>query len=249
MSSNSWIVLGLGLMLSAIGCGDSGGGGSAGNGTGGTGTGGTGGGGATATLSGIVSEAGEEGDGPVVEGAAVAVVGSSESTTTNAAGEYTLEVPVGDHFVMASAAGAWGTIELVDVPLGGAEYDFEVLPDALIDEVSEALDEESDTALGLVAVNFDAGENPAIGGETAELSVVPGFSFTFSDEGMPTLSDALLADGSSDLIFVNVPLTDDLAVTPTGAEGWTCVLEAPEAQYPVVAKTLIEVEVLCTEDP
>ena len=253
MRSTSWLVAGLGLCVGLMGCGDSGGG-SAGSGTGGDG-GGDGGGGSGGTvpmtaIQGTVTLAGEGDDPPPAEGATVSVVGTSILTTTDSEGDFTFEVPVGENFLMASAPTNWGTIELIDVPMAGGTFDMEVVPDALVTQIAEGLDEPADTDLGMATVHFDLGDDEPVGGETATLSDILGatFSFAWTAGGLPMLTPSLLPGGLSDLIFVNVAVTSELTASPMGAEGWTCVLESPGTEYPVVAKAITDIEVACTEN-
>ena len=64
------------------------------------------------------------------------------------------------------------------------------------------------------------------------------------------LSDELLPGGGPELWYYNVDPTEELRVTPAGADGVNiCELQFPEAVYPVVGKVITFVELLCTPTP
>jgi hypothetical protein len=102
-----------------------------------------------------------------------------------------------------------------------------------------------DVPVGVVEVNFDPPSG--LGGETATLSEPHGPVSTEDAVGNDVLSEALLFDGGEELTFFNANLTEELIVIPKGVNGVNrCDLEDPGTVYPVVAKFVTDVDVVCT---
>jgi len=102
-----------------------------------------------------------------------------------------------------------------------------------------------DVPVGVVEVNFDPPSG--LGGETARLSEPHGPVSTEDAVGNDVLSEALLFDGGEELTFFNADLTEELTVIPTGVKGVNrCDLEDSGTVYPVVAKFVTDVDVVCT---
>lgn len=249
-----WLIVSVGLTASVVGCGDSGSSGSGGSagaggsaGSGGSaGNGGSGGGGTMVTVTGAVTAATLAGGSVPVEGATVSVVGTSNTTTTDAQGNFSVMAPIGTALFLATAAGHWGSLLADDVPPGGLTgLDPEVIPDALVEGVGAQLGllTPPNPSKGLVAVNFD--EDLTVGGESASIDVNEGGSFIFDDDEDPVLGDTLVAGGGSDVIFINVDVAGSVTATATDASDQACSQEFPDVTYPVQAKVLTELDVVC----
>ncbi|MDH3653955.1 MAG: carboxypeptidase-like regulatory domain-containing protein [Myxococcales bacterium] len=239
------LFLSVGLTLSLVGCGDSESGGSGGTaGSGGSGGAGGSGGSSMVTVTGTVSAAALDGNSTPVEGATVSVVGTSNTATTDAGGNFSVMAPTGTVMFLNTAAGNWGSLFAENVPAGGlAGLDVEVIPDALVDAISDALVTTADTSRGLVAVTFD--ETTTVGGETASISAASETSFVFDDLDEPVEGDTLVAGGGSEVIFFNVDLAGSVSATATSSAFQPCPLEFPSATYTVQAKVLTEIDVFC----
>jgi hypothetical protein len=182
---------------------------------------------ALTTVSGTVIV--DEGD--AAEGATVSWLGSTLSTTTDASGRFSFEVPVGNLFLQASKAGTWGSIELFWTE-GASDLELDIVPDESFEEHFPGID--LDATKGVVEITFN--NHSGMGGESATLSA----------NGM-SMSDELPPGPWPWLGFANVDVTDELTVRPMGAEGVnTCVLQVPGTLYPVRAKFLTGVEAMCT---
>jgi hypothetical protein len=232
----------MGLTFSLVGCGDSATGG-AGSGA----SGGTGGAGTMATVSGTVRAASlDTGLGPVVAGAMVSVGGSSNTTTTDPDGNFSIMAPTGTVMIMTTADGNWGSLFAENVPAGGVTgLDVEVIPDALVGEVAAALEATVDESKGLVAVVFD--DTTTVGGESASISANNELSFIFNAADEPEEGDALcgVADCGSEVFFLNTDVAATVTATATNAGSQPCALEFPGASYSVQAKVLTEIDVFC----
>jgi hypothetical protein len=248
MRKYAWLCLSIGLTLSLVGCGDSesGNGGSGGGaGSGGSGSGGAGGSG-TATVSGVVLEAALEGEDSPFEGATVSV--GSATATSGQDGSFTMESPVGTQLFLTEAADHWGTLFPDEIPSQGRnDLELQVIPDALVAGIGVALGITVDPTKGLVSVSFD--EDTAAAGDKATLSAGSETSFVFDGSGAPVEGNALLpggvAQGDTEVIFVNVDLTAQVTVTASNAADEPCVQDFSSVVYPVEEKVLTEVEVTC----
>ncbi|MBW2223463.1 MAG: hypothetical protein JRF54_04450 [Deltaproteobacteria bacterium] len=242
MRTYAGLFLSMGLIFSFVGCGDSGsggGGGSAGSG----GSGGSGGGG-TATVSGTVFSAALEDDSTPLAGATVAVVGTTTSTVSGMDGSFSIEAPVGIGRFLTTAADAWGELLTGNVPAGGIDMvDTEVVPDALVAGVADALMETIDPTKAMVVVEFDM-EVPA-GGEAAELGVNYDFAFVFNADGDPVLGNELLPGGDTIVLFANVDIGADVMPTATNPGGAACPPDPAGVAYPSQQKVFTGVEVVC----
>jgi len=182
---------------------------------------------ALTTVSGTVIEDEVE----AAEGATVSWLGSTLSATTDESGAFSFEVPVGNLFLQTSKAGTWGYIELIWTE-GASELELGLESDEGLAEVFSGVD--LDATKGILDVIFN--NHSGMGGESATLSA----------NGM-LMSDELPPGPEPWLAFPNVDVTDELTVTPMGAEGVNrCVLQVPGTVYPVVAKFITGVEVTCT---
>ena len=236
----------------AMGCGDDGGssadGGDVDGGDGGM---------TTVTVMGTVVAEADDGSSEAIEGAIVTVLSTGASGTTDANGVFELEVPVGKEILTTSATDHWGIARLVDVPSTGLTLlELDVLPDAIVDMVAMALPRTVSDSDGIVVVGFDYGDDmmgeiiPALGGETATIDATNAGAFAFDGEGEgnPMNSSVLFAGGDTDLIFTGVDPSDSpTTATVTGKSGASdCVLNEPGMQWPVLAKTITEIESTCT---
>lgn len=233
MRKYAWLILSMGLTFGLVGCGDNGD-------TGGGGSGGSGSG--TATVSGIVYSAVLEGESTTVAGATVQVVGG-QSTTSDANGAFSLEAPIGTAMFLTTAPNAWGELFTADVPAEGEDMaEPEVIPDALVAAIADALSEMIDPGKGIVSVEFDS--QVAVGGETADLAANYGFAFVFDDVGDPVPGNTLVTGGDTIVIFANVDLSSDVMPSATGSGGGACTLAFPTTAFPSQAKvfTVVDVE-------
>lgn len=236
----------------------SGGNATGGNATGGnamggnaSGGGGSGGGASTVTVTGTVVVVEGDTETPI-EGAAVAVYGTSLSTTSDESGDFTLEdVPRGDLFFSASLDGYWGTIDFYSVPgetSGGIQLGLGT--EGEIEALGEALDRTIDDADAVIDLAWDG----AIGDESATLDVDADDPFTFDEDGLPVAQDGVIADsdGYADQVFTGVDPDDSpVGVTVMGTDGETdCSLDAsPGTRFPVVAKSISFVYAVCEPSP
>jgi len=176
------------------------------------------------------------------DGATVSWLGSTLSTTTDESGAFSFEVPVGNLFLQASKAGTWGDISLYWTE-GASDLEINVTSDAGLAEVFPQVD--LDATKGIVDVGFL--NYSRMGGESATISEAYESSWVQDGNLNNVMSDALVRGGFPWLGFVNVDVTDELTVTPMGAEDVnTCSLRVPGTVYPVVAKFITGVEVMCT---
>jgi hypothetical protein len=195
-------------------------------------------------VSGTVFSAALEGDSTPLAGATVAVVGTTTSTVSGMDGSFSIEAPVGIATFLTTAADAWGELAVGDVPAAGVDTaDPEVVPDALVAGVAEALMQMIDRTKAMVVVEFDL-ETPA-GGEAAELGANYDFAFVFDAADEPVLGKELLAGGDTIVIFANVDVSADVMPTATSSSGATCTLDPAGVAYPSQATVFTAVEVVC----
>jgi hypothetical protein len=228
MRKYAWLILSAGLVLSLVGCGDSG----------------SSNDGGTATVSGVVYVA-DDGSGTPFEGATVSVVGGA-STTSGVGGVFSLEWPIGFGTLVATAPGHWGELQVgyVKNPSGLTDVETELVPDSMVAEVAAALMQTVDPGKGIVAVDFDS----TVAGYTADLGVNYGFAFVFNSEGEPELGTELLPAGGSSVIFVNVDVNADAMPSAKNATGVDCTLgtlNLPGASLAVQAKVISSLFVTC----
>ena len=185
---------------------------------------GTRGDGVLVTVTGTVYAAvAEDIQGPTVANATVSV--GSSSTSSDANGNLSLMVPTGTQLFLSQAADSWGELSAEDVPAGGISgLELEVIPDALLGEIAGDVGVVPDTSKGMVAVVFDETSFITVGGETASISANSELSFVFDAAGDPVESDALVVDGGSEVIFLNV----DLASTVTANAVTTTQQQCPQ---------------------
>lgn len=237
MRSYAWLFLSIGLTFSLVGCGDSGssgGGGSAGNG----GSGGT----ATATVSGAVLDDEDE---PFV-GAMVSV--GTATATSGSGGAFTIESPVGTQLFLTKAADHWGSLIPEVVPSQGRnDVELFVISETLVEGIGTALGVPVDINKGIVSVSFD--DATAAAGDKATISAGSGGSFVLDGNDDPFPGNALLAsgivEGNTEVIFVNVDLTNGVSVQASTASDAACPLEFPTVTYPVEEKVITDIAVIC----
>lgn len=252
MRKNAHLVLLVGLALNLGACGDSssavmgstrgtgGAGGTAGSG----GTGGSNG--MMVSVTGTVAAASDQGEPTLLPGATVAVVGTSNTAVSDAQGNFEIMAPVGTVLFLTTAVGHWGSLFAEEVTAQGQTgLEVEVIPDALVQGVAAELGllTPPSTANGLVAVAFD--DSTVVGGETASIDANHGTTFIFDDQEAPVIDDTLVADGGTDIIFLNVEVTSPVTATATTAGDQPCPPEFPNAVYSVQAKVLTEIDVAC----
>jgi len=223
---------------------------------------GTGGPSDLVTVSGVLTlgvddGGGGSGGGTPVAGATVRVLGTSASTTTGASGAFELMVPAGPIFLAADPSDTYyGSVDRLIVPTPGLVVEeFDVVPITEINMITDFFEQTTDFTRGIVGLEF-VGASPQ-GGETATLSETAGFTFGFEQtmddqdcSETPVETSVLPAsdcheDFDRNLIFVNVPTTDSLEITPAGGD---CAL-LHDVLYPVIAKTVTYAEVVCTPTP
>ena len=182
------------------------------------------------------------------EDATVRVRGTSLSTTTDSRGWFSIDVFEGDWFFESSKDGLWGWIQLAPVPYPGSALDLLLASDTLIGQVAEELDIEIDAAKAITVLNFN--ESSEQGGETATLSAPYSHVSALDADQKEVLSDELLPGGGPELWYYNVDPTEELRVTPAGADGVNiCELQFPVAVYPAVGKVITFVDVSCAPGP
>jgi hypothetical protein len=195
---------------------------------------------------------------PPVAGATVSVLGTSLSTTTDEAGRFSLDVPVGYVFLESSKEGTWGLIDGYPVAQEGiANLELLVFEDAFMAQTAQDLNRDIDETKGIVFPYYESASG--LGGETVMLSQQHDFSTTMDADGTLVLSDELLPGGEEWLFFSGVDLTDQLTVAPEGIDGTTCILSDclrgvcspadPGTVYPVVAKFFTTFDIVCTPIP
>lgn len=186
----------------------------------------------------------EDMQGPTVANATVSV--GSSSTSSDANGNFSLMVPTGTQLLLSEAADSWGELVAADVPAGGLSgLELEVIPDALWGEIAGEVGVVPNTSKGTVAVIFVEPPFITVGGETASISANSELSFVFDAAGDPVESDALVADGGSEVFFLNVELADEVTATATTTTQQTCPHAFPDAAYPVMEKVLTIIDVSC----
>jgi hypothetical protein len=195
-------------------------------------------------VSGIVSSAALEGDATPLAEATVSVVGTTTTTTSGADGSFSIEAPVGIATFLVTAADTWGELTVGDVPAAGVDTaEAEVVPDALVAEVAEALMETIAPAKAMVVVEFDL-EAP-VGGEAADLGANYDLAFVFNADDEPVLGNELLAGGDTIVLFANVDISADVMPTATDSGGAACALDPAGVAYPSQAKVFTLVDVVC----
>ena len=237
--------------LSASACSSSSDGMAGSGGTGGvSGTGGTGGG-STSTVSGIVFTR-DDAEMPV-SGATISVLGTNLSTTSSSTGEFVLEdVPDGLRFFATSAPNSWGVVVYWRVPeeTGDFQIGLDVVPDSEVQSVAGALGRTLSEDDGIVQLAFDVG---IAGGETGMLSAAsdPAFTFNVADEPVVQPGVIVNSEGFGDLIYTSVdPADGPITAEAIGVPGTTvCVLDAPDTDYPILAKSLTLVFPVCEPAP
>jgi len=220
-------------VFSLVGCGDDaeGGGGSGGSG-----------GASTATVSGTVVD---DGDQPVV-GATVSV--GTATATSGAVGAFTIEVPVGTELFETKADDHWGSLIPEVVPSQGLnDVELFVISDALVEGIGTALGIPVNINKGIVSVSFD--DATAAAGDKATISAGSEGSFVLDGNDDPVPGNALLAsgiaEGNTEVIFVNVDLANGVSVQASNASDAACPLEFPTVTYPVEQKIITDIEVIC----
>jgi hypothetical protein len=179
-------------------------------------------------------------------GATVSVHGTSLSTTTDQLGEFSFDVFMGDWFFQTSKEDTWGFFQLETVPTAGEnDLDLAVVADAFAEQRAADLNIVLDDMKGVVSLSFGSGASDE-GGETATLSEQYEYASATNANGDEVLSNELLPGGGYELLFYNVDLTEQLTVTPMDAQGGnTCSLSVPGTLYPVRAKFVTSVGVVC----
>jgi hypothetical protein len=199
-----------------------------------------------ATVTGTVSAASIDGDPTPVAGATVSIVGTTNTATSDAEGNFSITAPTGTVMFLTTADRNWGSLFAENVPAGGVTgLDVEVIPDALVGEVAAALEATVDESKGLVAVVFD--DTTTAGDETASISATSELSFIFNAADEPEEGDTLcgVADCGSEVLFLNTDVAATVTATATNASAQPCPLEFPGASYSVQAKVLTEIDVYC----
>jgi hypothetical protein len=196
------------------------------------------------SVSGVVTAASFDGDPTPVQGATVVVLGTSSTATTDAQGNFSLMAPTGTVMFLTTAAGHWGGQLAESVPSEGrADLELEVLPDALVAKLGDALQIVVDPSKGLVSVSFD--EATTVGGESAAISENSEISFVFNAADEPTEGHTLIAGGDSEVTFMNTDVVNSVTATAVNPSSQPCPPEFPAATYSVQAKVLTEIDVVC----
>ena len=196
------------------------------------------------SVSGTVSAAAIDGNSVPVAGATVRVAGTSNSVTSDMDGNFSIMVPVGTVMFLNTADGHWGSLFAENVPAGGRnDLDVEVIPDDLVNGLALGFETTADTEKGIVAVVFD--ETTTVGGEMASISTTSELSFVFDAADDPFESDTLIADGGSEVIFLNADLANTVTADAVSAANppQGCPQEFQNVTYSVLAKVLTEIDV------
>jgi hypothetical protein len=199
------------------------------------------------TVTGTVTAASvDNGVEPPVADATVRVVGTSNTATSDAEGNFSIMAPTGTVMFLTTADGNWGSLFAENIPAEGRSgLEVEVIPDALVGEVADALEATVDESKGLVAVVFD--DTTTVGGETASISSSSELSFIFNAGDNPEEGDTLCGetDCGSEVLFLNTDVAATVTATATSASAQPCPLEFQGASYSVQAKVLTEIDVHC----
>jgi hypothetical protein len=199
----------------------------------------------TGIITGTVRSAVLNGEPAPAAGVTVKVMGTNTSVTTDAAGFFSMEAPVGITHLHAELAEHWSTIYTLDNSAGtDTDNDFEVVPNNVVASVSQAIGETIDPARGIVFFDFETAN--AGGGEQASVPDSSG-AFTFDDQDAPSEGTNLVAGGDTFLLFHGVP-TGTTTVTVMGASAVNnCTIKpAAVTAWPVQAATFTEINVICT---
>jgi hypothetical protein len=199
----------------------------------------------------VVELEAEDADDQPAEGVLIEVMGSDplQSGVTDANGEVVLTLPAGERVLLRihATATTWGSVEPVRVRPEEPLLGFEILDDVLFaSSVQAAGVAPVDTARGALQIEFNdvsyaGGESAALSPSCAAASCGP----VVLADNEPVRSDELLPD--SDEMFYLSLLPGDYALTPVGANGDTCALDASNPS-PVFAHTVTRVSVSCTPD-
>lgn len=173
----------------------------------------------------------------------------SLTATSDAAGAFSLQVPVGVSFVHVEQAGQLASIFGFDVPASGLRgVETGLVPGSALDLITSSLSSlpARDATKGHVVVEFDvsASDWRAAGTEHASLSGASAGAFVFDAEGDAVAGDTLVQGSDEGTIgFLNVaPGTVKLTIAAPG-----CAAQLPADQaYPVRAATFTFVHVTCT---
>jgi len=225
----------MGFTFSLVGCADEE------NGGGSSGTAGSGGAG-TATVTGAVLDVEDE---PVV-GATVSV--GTAMATSVALGAFSVEAPVGTELFRTEADVHWGSLIPEVVPSQGLNnVELFVISDAVVEDIGTALGIPVVINKGIVSVSFD--DDTAAAGDKVTISAGSDGSFVLDGNDDPSPGNALLAsgiaEGNTEVIFLNVDLTNGVSVQASNASDVSCPLEFPTVTYPVEEKVITDIEVIC----
>lgn len=193
--------------------------------------------GTTGTIAGTATDE----NGAALAGLTVTVTEHAGLTaTTDANGDYAIQnVPVDVVHLLAGKTGYWSQLVRAEVEADQTTtVDPDPPSDAVVAAVAAALGRTIDPAEGIVEAVLENHK----GGESVTLEVASDAPFTFDGSDSPVASDTLLASGDDALIFSGVAAgTASVSVATSG-----CVAAYPNAEWPVVARTITNVRVDCT---
>ncbi len=220
----------MGFTFSLVGCADEDNGGSGGSGSG------------TATVTGAVLDVEDE---PLV-GATVSV--GTAMATSGAVGAFSIEAPVGTELFLTEADDHWGSLIPEVVPSQGLNnVELFVISDVVVEGIGTALGIPININKGIVSVSFD--DATAAAGDKVTISAGSDGSFVLDGNDDPFPGNALLAsgiaEGNTEVIFVNVDLTNGVSVQASNASDVACPREFPTLTYPVEEKIITDIEVIC----
>jgi len=132
----------------------------------------------------------------------------------------------------------------IEAPVGTELF---VISDVLVEGIGTALEIPIDINKGIVSVSFD--DATAAAGDKATISAGSDGSFVLDRNDDPIAGNARLASGiavgNTEVIFVNVNLTNGVSVQASNASDVACPLEFPTVTYPVEEKIITDIEVIC----
>jgi len=187
-------------------------------------------------------------DGVPVAGVIVEVVGG-DAATTDVDGEYEIEVPVQAPFLMrvGDAPGYWGSVRVVQLEPEelGSPLDLRLDRENDIEGVAAAVAPpiDVDDADGMVLVSF---EGAAAGdGEGASLSAASEMAIVYVPPETFAYSDENHAAEDGNMFLYNVAAGTVTVTAVDGAANDCALAYTPASGWPVFARTVTQVTVLC----
>lgn len=188
----------------------------------------------------------DENDDPLA-GADIEDVESGVSTTTDAAGEFTLLLSSGSTAWIRRTAADYYPYQIgLVVPPGGAAVEIGGPTEGDVDLIAGILGTTIDEADGILAINFDGVGVSTTGGFTATISATADGSFVFAAGGAPQEGNTTIAGQDANVIYYNVETgTSTISVDPP--DGWNCTSATGLASYRVDAGVISQAQFDCTD--